>query len=571
MELNFWRTKDRLTEFIFLGMAIAVPVILLIFVLYPVLKVSWSSIYDGSQLTLKFYEQLFLTEKVKLLWNTAYLSLLSTFCATLLGLILALGVVRSSWPGKKIFNFAAILHIISPPFVSAIVYIMLFGRRGFITNTLLGLDVNFIGWQAVFFLQTIGNASIAYLIIANVLKRLDRTMEKSALDLGASKSRVFFTITLPLLLPGITAAFLLVFTNILADFGTPILVGGGFRVLASEAYLQVISLFNMGFAAALCFILLVPCLSIIFLEKLILGNRIFTSSVLSDEGSLDRELRFHPAVSAALYLVCLLFALYTFTHLALIIIGTFTNIWGYDFTFSLRHMNSVWAQGFSSVKNSLRFAVQIAIFGPFLGMCAAYYLKRRRSILSKGFEFLSILPYAVPGPVMGIAYVMAFHHPPLMLTGTSLIIVIICMIRELPISFNAGKAVLEQVSKNLEQASRDLGANSWDTFTRVVLPLMAPAYRVGMIHAFIHGMITIGAIIFLITPRNKVLTFEIFVAINRGNLGEGAAFAFILIVMTVAGLFLLNLPWQLPVLWKSIRERRVRNHGTSPEKHYQEI
>jgi len=190
-----------------------------------------------------------------------------------------------------------------------------------------------------------------------------------------------------------------------------------------------------------------------------------------------------------------------------------------------------------------------------LGICTAYVLRKGRSIYHRSLEFLSILPYAIPGPVMGISYVMAYHNPPLVLTGTGLIIVIVCIIRELPISFNAGKAVLSQVSSNLEQASQDLGSNRWDTFTRIVMPLMAPAYKVGMIHSFIHAMITIGAIIFLITPRNKVITFEIFGAINGGNLGHGAAFSFLLIVMTTAGLGFFELLWKIPVVWNKLKER----------------
>jgi len=571
MEEKLWQLKDRFTDVLFLGMTVVIPLILLTFVLFPVLKVALASFMEGEQLSLIFYRELFLTGKIKLIWNTLLVSGLSALFASALGMAMAVAVARSSWPGKNILNFAAILHIISPPFVSAIVFIMLFGRRGYITSTLLGLNVNLIGWEAIVLLQTLGNASIAYLIMVNVLKRIDKNLERSALDLGASRLRTFFTVTLPLMLPGITAAVLLVFTNILADFGTPILVGGGFRVLASEAYIQVISQHNMGFAAALCMVLLVPCLSIVLLEKLILGNRLYLSSRLSETGnSREKEQVFTKPVMAFLYLICFLFAFVTFAELAVIVTGAFTNIWGHDFTFSLRHLSAVWEQGFRSVKNSLRFAFLVALFGPLLGICTAYFLQKSKSFTKRFFEFLAILPYAVPGPVMGISYVLAFNSQPLLLTGTFFIVVFVSIIRELPISFNAGKAVLHQVAGNLEQASKDLGSNRWDTLTRVIFPLMAPAYRVGMVHAFIHAMITIGAIIFLITPRNKVVTFEIFTAVNSGRLGEGAAFALLLIIMTVAGLSLFYLVSKIPVVWKKIKER-LKVYGFRAKEHHQKL
>lgn len=373
-------------------------------------------------------------------------------------------------------------------------------------------------------------------------------------------------------MPGITAAGLLVFTSVLADFGTPILVGGGFRVLASEAYLQVLSQYNMGFAAALSMLLLIPCLSIIVLEKYILGNRGFISSVLSEkqDGEDIKGLEPNLGVSGFIYIICLTFCAITFTKFIVLALGAFTNIWGYDYSFSLRHWDAVWRQGFLSIKNSLFFAFQIAILGPLLGISTAYIVHKSKGIAKGSFTFLATLPYAIPGPVMGISFVMAFHHPPVALTGTALIIVMVCIIRELPISFNSGKAVLRQISDNIEQASLDLGADRLRTFIKVIMPLMTPVYKIGMIHAFIHGMTTIGAIIFLIVPKYKVTTFEIFRATNGGDLGQGATFALILILLTLAGLAILMVPWQIPSFCKNIKERYFHSEVKS-EQYFKEL
>ncbi len=544
---------------IFRGMGMLIPLSLLVFILYPFFRVFLSSLGVPGPFTLQYYSQVFFSPKVILVWNTLLVSVPSSLLATALGLLLALLVVRSGLPGRGFFNLFAIFNIISPPFVSALSFIMLFGRRGLITRDLLGLDVQLFGWESIVVLQAFGHASVAYLVIATLLSRMDRELENAARDLGASESRVFFSVTLPLLTPGLTAAFVLSFTLSLADFGTPLLVGGGFRVLASEAYLQVIGQYNMALAAALCVLLLLPCLAVFRLEKLILGERSFLSEApVQAIGSRKKEVSsrgFHPLVTALLLFIALLFIMFSLSIFLTIVTGAFTNIWGYDYTLSLKHFEAIWGQGLKSVRNSITFALWVALCGPMVGIVTAYYLAGRRGSAARFLEFTAILPFVIPGPFLGISYVLSFHRPPLVLTGTALIIILLCIFRELPISFKAAQAVLRQVSENLAMASLDLGANHRQTFTRIFLPLTAPAYRVGMIHAFIHVMTTIGAIIFLITPRYKVATFEIFDATNRGSLGQGAAFALLLIVLTVAGLVILNLAWKIPSFRHRHKER----------------
>ncbi len=266
-------------------------------------------------------------------------------------------------------------------------------------------------------------------------------------------------------------------------------MGGGFRVLASEAYLQVIGQYNMPLASALSVFLVLPCIAVFWLEKIVLGERSFLSEApvesVAAAGTTGKGRSFHPLVSAILLFFGLFFLLFTLAIFATIAVGALTNIWGYDYTFSLRHFQDIWGQGTRSVRNSLFFAFWVATLGPLLGIITAYYLEKSPFTGSRFYEFLALLPFVIPGPFLGISYVLAFHRSPLALTGTASIIVLLCVYRELPVSFKAGQAVLRQVSTNLEQASLDLGANRWQTFLRVFLPLMAPAYRIGMIHAFI--------------------------------------------------------------------------------------
>lgn len=538
-----------LSNALYMGIAMAILIFLLVFVVYPIFRVFLSSLWIDQRLDFSHFMRLFSGRRIILFRNTLIVTTLSTVFATFTGLLLSIFVNRSHWPGRKFVHYAAILNMISPPFVSAIVYIMLFGRRGLITNQLLGLDLNLFGPGLIVLLQTIGNGSIAYLIISNVLRNLDTTLEDSALDLGASKHQVFFSVTLPLLLPGLTASASLIFANVLSDFGTPILVGAGYRVLASEAYLQLISNFNLGYASAISVVLLFLSVWIYAAEKLILRNKSFTSrDPVAFQQIETRRSMFSTPIMLVLFLLASAYASLVFIQFLTIMTGAFTTVWGYDYSFSLRHFTNVRIQALKSLQNSLSFAYQVALLGPLLGLLTAYLHSKFRGSVKAWVHAIALSPYVIPGTVMGISYVMAFHHPPFQLTGTATVIVLICMVRELPISFSSTKALLRQLSNHLEDASRDLGANRRQTFTKVIAPSLMPAYRLGMLHAFIHVMITIGAIIFLITPRHVTLTFEIFSAVNLGQMGIGAAYAFILIVFTVLGLGSLNLLWMI-FLW----------------------
>ncbi len=548
--------KKKLNRLLFAGIAVAIPAFLLVFVLYPLASVLLTSVYRQGAVDFTYFQQLLSGRHLHLLKNTLMITFSSSMLAVFLGLLISLAVHRSRVPFRRLFHYTAVLNMISPPFVSAIVFIMLFGRRGLITNQLLGLSVSLVGPQMIVILQMLGNASIAYLVISNVLMGLDQNLEHSAMDLGASPTRVFFTITLPLLTPGLAAAGSLVFANVLADFGTPILVGGGYRVLASEAYIQILSNYNLGYAAALSVVLLFLSIWIFTVERVLLRQKLYFSTnvaerVKDQEGTWQRKLPFLPLVVGG----ASLFALLVLVQFAALTAGAFTTVWGYDYSLSLRHFHKAGSQIASSLNNSLYFAIRVALIGPLLGITAAYFHQRSRGLWKSLMNFLALVPFAVPGTVMGISYVMAFHRPPIQLTGTAVVIIIICIVRELPISYNSAKAVLKQVASNLEEASRDLGATAWTTFTRIIIPILSPAYRAGMLHGFIHVMITIGAIIFLITPRYVTITFEIFRAVNSGRLGEGAAYAFTLIVFTALGLTALTLLWSLPRLIKTMLAR----------------
>lgn len=505
---------------------------LLVFVLWPVAAVFAKSVIIDGKLDFSEYVYLF-TEDFALLYNSVSVSLLTTLLSLLIGTAVALYLTHTSLPGKRIVFSVLLLSIIAPPFVSSLVYVMLLGRRGLITYKLLGLDINPYGWHGVVLMQTAGFTALAALLILGVLHRVDRTMEYSAHDLGASSLSTLCTITLPLAMPGLLVAAVVVFIRSLSDFGTPIIIGGRFTVLATEAYLNVVGLYNMPRAAAMGIMLLLPALGAFLLYRRTIGRASVFSSNLLPGHNQDR-------IAMAPWLQWLL-ALCTWGYVAFEIVkygtvlsGAVARTWGFDFTPTFKHFESLSADKLESLFRSFRYSFLAATAGAILGGVIAYIFERKRLLGAKAFDFIADLPYIIPGPFFGIAYILAFHNPPLVLTGTAFIVVANCVYRQLPISIKSCVAVLKQCRPEIEAGARDLGAKERHVLKDIVAPLMTPAILIAFVNTFTMTMVTIGGIIFLVSPHTKVATVVMFSEINRGRIGEASVLASIIIVTVLA-------------------------------------
>ncbi len=508
-----------------------------IFILWPVTAVFFKSVFIKGGLDFTAYIQLFTNEK-KLILNSVLVSCLSTVLSVGIGTCIALYITHCRGPGKKFVFSVLLLSIISPPFVSSLVYIMLFGRRGLITSRLLGLDINPYGWHGVVMMQTAGYAAIAALLILSILHRVDRSLEFSARDLGAPSTSILTGITLPLALPGLLIAGVVVFIRSFSDFGTPIIIGGKFTVLATEAYLSVIGMYDLPRAAAMSMVMLIPALGAFLVYRHILGRFHYAPRSFQPETGGDRiKLTF--VLELLLAAVTWGYVLFELIKYGTVLAGAFTRTWGFDFTPTLVHFKTFSLSKLDSFLRSLRYAATAGVIGAFLGIVIAYILERKNIVGARALDFISDLPYIIPGPFFGIAYILAFHNPPLILTGTAFIIVANCIFRQLPISAKSGMAAIKQVGPDIETAARDLGATERNVFMTIVAPLMRPAFLVAFINTFTMTMITIGAVIFLVSPETKVITVDMFAEIKRGRIGAAAVLANLIIVtvMTVNLLF----------------------------------
>lgn len=512
--------------------------LLLLFIACPLFLVMKLSVTGDAGFTIEHFLRFLNTSGYRQAFmNSLFMAFTSTSVAVALGFIYAYTIVRTDVPGKRVFQSAAILPLISPPFVVGLSFLLLFGRRGLITYGLLGKPFEIYGWHGLLLVEVISFFPLAYIIISGVIQRLNPNLEYAAHNLGADGKHVFKTVTLPLLAPGILSAALIVAINVLADFGNPLLIGGPFRVLATEAYSEAVHIGDLEMSAVLCLILIIPTLTFFILQNYWISKKSFITVT-----GMPTQLETRPvskSVKALLFTICSLASAVIFMIYGSIILGALTKVWGVDFSLTLENLELVTIGKYSfQLRNSLIAATSAGFICAVLGIIVAW-LVRRKSFLGRSFlEFISLLPLAIPGTVMGIAYILAFNVPPIQLHGTALLVVLSMIFRALPVTVRAGVAALEQISKSIEEASVNLGANTIMTLRNVVLPLLKTAFTAGLVYTFIRSMNTVSTVIFLTFPGFQLASISLLGMAEHGYWSHAAALASIMIMITVMSLFI---------------------------------
>ncbi len=511
--------------------------LLLWFVIYPLFSVLKTSVLDdgGNFVGLENYFRFFGNPYFReVLYNTLFISALATMGALILGTIFAYGMTRTDMPAKPLFMITGILPMITPPFINAFAFILLFGRVGVINNFLFkffGFRYIIYGWHGIVISQIITTFPLAYLITSAAFSGLDRSMEDSAQDLGARDLRVFYTITLPLITPAILTAALLIFMTNLSAFGAPALLGGGLSVLAVESVMQTLGVMDWGMGTTICIILLVPSFILFYFQSVYRSKRSYVTITGSPAFA---EMRSTPGkIKWPIFGLCCSISLAVTVLYVVIILGGFAKVWGVDSSLTLNHYRLVLGNTWRSIVNSLWMASFGAFLAAFLGMVIAYLVVRKSFLGRKLMDFLGTLPYAVPGTMMGLGFVVAFNRPPLILVGTAAIIILDYTFRRMPFGFRTGISNLKQIDISIEEASANLGARWFFTFRRIVLPLLKPAFIAGITYAFIRAITELTSTIFLVTPRWRVMSVDIYNFVESGSLGAAAAMSTILVVVVV--------------------------------------
>jgi iron(III) transport system permease protein len=524
------------------GSILSIGVLLIIFILFPLaIILARSIVVEGSLRPANFIRTLVAYPSTwRILKNSLLMALTVGILATGVGLVFALVIERSRFRYRRLMQGFSLLPIITPPFVIGLAIIFMFGRSGFVTNGILGLETSFIfGYPGIVMAQTLSFAPMAYLILSGVVQSLDTALEEASYTLGASRWRSFRTIIWPLIRPGLANAFLLSVIESLADFGNPILLGGDFDVLATSIYLAIIGRYDEVLAASLGIVLLSITLTTFIIQRYWVGKRSYVT--VTGKPSRYSALPLPKILDYSLLGFSLIWVVLTVVIYGSVFVGGFVKLWGINYSFTLMHYERFLSDGFESYLTTIKLAAISAPLTAVLGLLIAYVVSRYRFFAKRPFEFTSMLSFAIPGTVVGIGYVMSFNTAPLVLTGTAAILIICFIFRNMPVGIRSGMAALQQIDRSLEEASITLGASNVRTFGRVVLPLIRPAILSGLVFSFVRAMTAISAVIFLVTAGTKLATVVILGRIEAGKLGLATAYCTILIATMAAAIALMFL------------------------------
>lgn len=517
------------------GAVLLLWLVLALFVVYPLAMLFARIFWDHGVFTLAGLGSM-LTDRhqIRAFGNSLLLASLVGLLGTALGFLFAFTAVRGRLPRAIVsgIDAAVLLPLVSPPFTTAIAMIFSFGPRGIITYGVFGIKgFTVYGLGSTLAAEALTYFPIAYLTLRPILAAIDSNIEGIALSLGASRWRVFRTVTLPLCIPGLANAFLLLFAASLADFATPlILAGNTFPVLPTQAFLQITGQFDFRGGAVLSFMLLVPALAVFLLQRYWVSQRQYVTVTGKGAGQTPFD-SVAPGVRWALLAACVAVALLIAYLYALLLYASVVMALGANHTFTLQHYRVIFTEGLKAIKDTLIIAAFSMPLGGLYGILLGYLVARKAYPGRRTMELLSMINYALPGTIVGIAYLIAFNDPPLVLTGTALLIVACYVIRYGPTGIRATIALLQQIDKSLEEASQGLGARSGTTFRRVTLPLILPAFFAGLGVVFIRSMTAISATIFLVSISWTLITVKILENITELALGPAAAFSVLVVVI----------------------------------------
>ena len=403
------------------------------------------------------------------------------------------------------------LPVVSPPFVLSLSMIMLFGRSGIITRSLLHIyDSDIYGLKGIAIVQILTFFPVCYMMLKGLLKNIDPSLEEATRDMGATRWQVFTSVTFPLLLPGLGNSFLVTFIESVADFANPMMIGGSYDTLATTIYLQVTGAYDSTGAAAMSVVLL-------------------------------------SLITRPLSILCGLVAAFVLLMYIMVPFGALFKLWGRDYSLTLKWFQLMFKNsGLEAFQDSFMLSFIAAPITAFLSMIISY-LVVKKTFKAKGFiEFVSMLAMAVPGTVLGIGYIRGYANGLFRtgilsnIYGTGIILIIVFIVRSLPTGTRSGISALRQIDKSIEESAYDMGANSAQVFTSVTLPLIKDSFLSGLVTAFVRSITAISAVILLVTPEFLLITCQINEQAEKGNYGVACAYATVLICITYSAVLIMN-------------------------------
>ncbi|MBQ9622870.1 MAG: iron ABC transporter permease [Treponema sp.] len=551
---NQGRELDRKKFFadpVLISMIGVLLVFLALFILYPLLMVLLDSLVSEGKVSIGVFKRILSMARFRTAFtNTITLGFITGIASTAIGLLFAYVEVYVKLKTKilsGLFRLVSMLPIVSPPFVLSLSMIMLFGRSGIITRTIFHInDSNIYGLKGIAIVQIMTFFPVCYLMLCGLLKNIDPSLEEASRDMGASRWKVFTSVTLPLMLPGLGNAFLVTFIESVADFANPMLIGGSYDTLATTIYLQVTGAYDATGAAAMSVVLLSLTVVLFLIQKYYLEKK--TAATLTGKASRARMLISDTSVRIPLSVLCGLASAFVLLLYIMVPFGALFKLWGRNYALTFKWFDYMFrTSGIKAFKDSFILSLIAAPLTALLSMVISYLVVKKK-FKSKGFiEFVSMLAMAVPGTVLGIGYIRGFANGLFRtgvmssLYGTGLILIIVFIVRSLPTGTRSGISALRQIDKSIEESAYDMGAGSARVFMTVTLPLIRDSFFSGLVTAFVRSITAISAIILLVTPDFLLITCQINEQAEKGNYGIACAYATVLILITYGAVLLMKL------------------------------
>ena len=515
-----------------------------LFIVYPFYTIITKSIFSDKVEGVTLYNFVrFFTKKYyyQPLIRSIVVCSTTVLTSTLIGVPIAYVLTRYNVPGKQLMHVLIILSLMSPPFIGAYSWIILAGRQGIIAKlfTTLGLGAPTIyGKGGIIFVFTLHLFPYIYLYTSGAMNSIDASLEEAAENLGMSKLKRIWTVTLPVVLPSILAGCVMVFMTCLADFGTPMLLGEGYTVLPVLVYNEYMSesAVNPYMASALSVIIVSCSLLVLMFQKLVIDKRNYQMSSLRPpkETELHGFKRF--LVALPVYIVVFL----AFLPQLVVICQSFIerSFSGVIKGINLNNYRFISGRLATNIKNTYLFSIIAIVFIVIVGILVSYILVRKKGRIANMIDTLIMFPYVIPGSVLGIGLIIAFNRKPIILVGTAAIMIISYVIRKLPYTVRSGTAFLYQMDPYVEEASINLGVSPLKTFFTVTARMMLPGVMSGAVISWITCINELSSSIMLYSGKTSTIAIAIYQEVTHMNDGPASALATILTVSSMISLLI---------------------------------
>ena len=501
-----------------------------VFLAWPMAQIVWRSLHDnrGAFIGLGNYVRYVSTPAIGVsITNSLGVASVAMAVTVALAFVYAYALTRARIAGRGLFRLVAMLPIFAPSLVSAIAFVYAFGNNGIVTRQ-TGFNVGIYGAKGIVLAEVFYCFPHAMLILMAALAAADARLYDAAAALGASRVKTFMTVTLPGVKYGLMSACFVVFTLVITDFGVPKVVGGKFSVMATEIYNQVIGQQNFTMGATVSVVLLIPAALACVIDRIVQRRQyaLVSSSarpLAPGQGRLT---------NALLFGYCALVAAAILGIYAVIVGASLVTRWPYNFAPTLKHYRFDTIGGYTPLLNSVGVAALTAVVGTVITFAGAYLVEKSRTAAAGVLYMLALLPVAVPGMVLGLAYIFVFNAAGSVLNriyGTLAILVISNLIHYFTVPFLTATTSLKQMDAEFENVSVSLGVPFYRTFWRVTVPIALPSIVGISMYFFLNAMVTLSAVVFLVAPGTELAAVAVLLLDDAGESAQATAMSVLII------------------------------------------